>query len=262
MPTLPSLFVSHGSPMLARHAGRTGNAWHELAEQLPKPQAILMLSAHWLTRHPQVSASPAPATIHDFGGFPEDLYTLQYPAPGAPLLAEQVAQLLGKAGMSATISADHGLDHGAWVPLRNMYPEADIPVAQLSIQPMLGPSHHYRLGQQLSSLREQGVLIIGSGSLTHNLGDVVWNAGDDASHIADYVLTFQDWIHAKLMAGDLHALLDYRQQAPFATRAHPTDEHLLPLFVALGAGGYESIHRYFDGITEGALAMDIYSFGA
>lgn len=261
MKTLPSLFVSHGSPMLARDAGRTGAAWQQLAASLPRPRAILMLSAHWLTRQPMVSASCAPETIHDFGGFPPDLYTLHYPALGAPWLAEQVSTLLDAAGLPTTRHPNHGLDHGAWVPLRNMYPGADIPVVQLSLQPHLGPAHHYRLGQALAPLREEGILIIGSGSLTHNLMDVIWNAGDDESAVPDYVREFQGWMHEKLEAGDLAALLDYRQQAPHAQRAHPSEEHLLPLFGSMGTAAGKPVQRHFAGITEGVLAMDIYSFG-
>lgn len=261
MKTLPSLFVSHGSPMLARNAGRTGLAWQQLAASLPRPRAILMLSAHWLTRQPVVSASSTPETIHDFGGFPPDLYALQYPTPGAPWLAEKVCALLSNADFPTASHPDHGLDHGAWVPLRNMYPAADIPVVQLSLQPHLGPAHHYRIGQALAPLREEGILIIGSGSLTHNLMDVIWNAGDDETVVPTYVREFQDWMHEKLQASDLAALLDYRQQAPHAQRAHPSDEHLLPLFACLGAAAVEPLQRRFAGITEGVLAMDIYSFG-
>ncbi|MDR3412013.1 MAG: class III extradiol ring-cleavage dioxygenase [Formivibrio sp.] len=261
MTTLPGLFVSHGSPMLALDAGRTGQAWQQLAAKLPRPRAILMLSAHWSTRQPVVSASHAPETIHDFGGFPPALYTLQYPAPGAPWLAEKVSALLDAASLPASSHPDRGLDHGAWVPLRVMYPGADIPVAQLSLQSQMGPAYHYRLGQALASLREEGILIIGSGSLTHNLMDVVWNAGDDESNVAAYVREFQGWIHDKLLAGDLDAILDYRQQAPHARRAHPSEEHLLPLFFSMGSAAGGQVQRHFSGITEGVLAMDIYSFG-
>ncbi len=261
MSTLPTLFVSHGSPMLAQDAGRTGARWRELAAALPKPRAILMLSAHWLTRTPQVSAAAQPETIHDFGGFPPALFELQYPAPGAPWLAEQAVALLSEAGLAATLHPDRGLDHGAWVPLREMYPAADIPVTQLSLQPQLGPAHHYQLGQALAPLRAQGVLIIGSGSLTHNLRDVLWNAGDDESNVPAYVREFQGWMHEKLLTSDLAALLDYRQQAPHAQRAHPSDEHLLPLFAMLGAAAGENLERHYSGITEGVLAMDVYRFG-
>ncbi len=257
----PSLFVSHGSPMLALDVGNTGAAWRELVNSLPKPRAVLMLSAHWLTPSPEVSASLHPRTIHDFGGFPDALYTLQYPAPGAPWLTDEVTSLLGAAGFPIKINLERGLDHGAWVPLRIMFPAADIPVIQLSLQPEQGPEYHYQLGQTLSSLRLQNVLLIGSGSLTHNLHDVQWNTGDDESSAPEYIMAFQHWIHDKLITGDTPTLLDYRNQAPSAARAHPTEEHLLPLFAMLGAGENGQPLRHFAGITEGALAMDIYSFG-
>lgn len=260
MHALPTLFISHGSPMLARDAGRTGAAWQQLASQLPPVRAILMLSAHWLTSNPTVSSSAQPETIHDFGGFPPDLYGLQYPAPGAPWLADVVCTHLKQAGLSAQ-QTDYGLDHGAWVPLRVMFPKEDIPVAQLSIQAQLGPEHHYHLGQALAPLREQGILIIGSGSLTHNLRDVIWNAGDDESRIPAYVPEFQNWMHEKLLAREHLSLLHYRQQAPHALRAHPSDEHLLPLFASMGAARNEIVQRHFASITEGVLAMDVYSFG-
>lgn len=261
MSTLPALFVSHGSPMLARDAGRSGDAWQRVFASQPKPRAILVLSAHWLTSAPKVASSPRPETIHDFGGFPRELYSLQYPAPGEPELAGKVVDLLLEAGFSASTDSVRGLDHGAWVPLRLMVPSADIPVLQLSLQPQLGPDYHYRLGQVLAPLRSQGVLLLGSGSLTHNLFEVQWNAGDNESHVPDYVYAFQHWIHEKLAARDWGALLDYRRQAPSAERAHPTEEHLLPLFVMMGAGATGDIQRHFAGVTEGVIAMDIYSFG-
>ncbi|SFN23730.1 Aromatic ring-opening dioxygenase, catalytic subunit, LigB family [Formivibrio citricus] len=261
MSTLPALFVSHGSPMLAQDAGHTGAAWQQLFASLPRPQAILVLSAHWLTPAPQVSATALPKTIHDFGGFPRELYGMQYPAPGAPQLAGEVAALLDEAGFTASLDPERGLDHGAWVPLRLMASAADIPVLQLSLQPQFGPDYHYRLGQALAPLRSQGVLLLGSGSLTHNLFEVQWNAGDDESAVPEYVYAFQRWVHEKLLAGDTAALLDYRRQAPSAERAHPTEEHLLPLFAMLGAGSPGAVRRHFAGITEGVLAMDVYSFG-
>lgn len=259
MTSPPSLYISHGSPMTALHPGLTGTRLADLAAALPRPQAIVMASAHWLTRSPRVGSAPAPETIHDFGGFPAPLYQLRYPAPGAPELAVRVAGLLEHAGLNATLDPVRGLDHGAWVPLRLLYPQADIPVTTLSIQPELGPAHHFAVGRALASLRDEGVLVIGSGSITHNLHDL--GAGYSDARQAPYVKPFIDWIEQKLAMGDLDALLDYRRQAPFAERAHPTDEHLLPLFVALGAAG-EKVHaqRIDAGIDMGLLAMDIYRF--
>lgn len=259
MSRLPSVYISHGSPMTALQPGLTGERLAELAAVLPRPQAIVIASAHWLSRQPQVGSAAVPETIHDFGGFPAALYQLRYPAPGAPALAGRVAQLLDQAGLSSALNPDRGLDHGTWVPLRLLYPAANIPVVPVSIQPELGPAHHYALGQALAPLRDEGVLVICSGSITHNLHDL--RAGYDDGHHAPYVKPFTEWIEHKLAAGDVDALLDYRHQAPFATRAHPTDEHLLPLFVALGAAGVHAHAERIDaGIDMGLLAMDIYRF--
>ena len=259
MTLLPSLYVSHGSPMTALQPGLTGARLAELAAALPRPRAIVVASAHWLARRPQVGSAATPDTIHDFGGFPAALYQLRYPAPGAPALAERVGHLLDQAGLAATRHPGRGLDHGVWVPLRLLYPAADIPVVPLSIQPELGPAHQFAMGQALAPLRAEGVLVIGSGSITHNLHDL--GAGYSAQRQAPYVLPFVDWIEQRLAAGDTDALLDYRRQAPFAERAHPTDEHLLPLLVALGAAGADAHTQRIDaGIDLGLLAMDIYRF--
>ncbi|HEY0197669.1 MAG TPA: class III extradiol ring-cleavage dioxygenase, partial [Rhodanobacter sp.] len=235
MTALPSLYISHGSPMTALHPGLTGERLAGLAAAMPQPKAIVMASAHFLSRQPQVVDTAAPKTIHDFRGFPAPLYELRYPAPGDPALAAQVMQLMGKAGLAPIANHERGFDHGTWVPLRLLYPAADIPVVTISIQPELGPAHQHAVGQALAPLRDEGVLVIGSGSITHNLHD--FGAGYSDERQAPYVRPFIKWIEQKLAAGDVDALLDYRRQAPFAERAHPTDEHLLPLFVALGAAG-------------------------
>ncbi|WP_282271875.1 class III extradiol ring-cleavage dioxygenase [Stenotrophomonas sp. PS02298] len=257
--SLPSLYISHGSPMTALEPGLVGPRLAELAAGMQRPRAIVMASAHWLGHAPQVSAAAEPETIHDFGGFPEPLYQLQYPAPGAPALAREVAQRLADAGLQPGIDPQRGLDHGAWVPLRYLYPEADIPVLQVSIQPRLGPKHQFALGRALAPLREQGVLLIGSGSITHNLHD--WRNYQDGKE-APYVRPFIHWVEQKLAANDVQAMFDYRQQAPFAAQAHPTDEHLLPLYFAMGAAGSDQLgaRRIDAGIDMGFLAMDIYRF--
>ncbi len=259
MSRLPSLFISHGSPMTALQPGEVGPRLAELAAGLERPRAIVMASAHWLAHAPVVSAAPAPETIHDFGGFPEALYQLQYPAPGAPALAQDVAARLAAAGLQPTIDPQRGLDHGAWVPLRYLYPQADIPVLQVSIQPRLGPAHQFALGRALAPLREQGVLLIGSGSITHNLHD--WRNYPQGKE-APYVRPFIQWVEERLAADDVPALFDYRRQAPFAVQAHPTDEHLLPLYFAMGAAGADRLgaQRIDAGIDMGFLAMDIYRF--
>lgn len=246
---LPSLFISHGAPSLviddipARHFIAGLGAQHE------RPKAILVASAHWNTRNPAVSAVAQPETIHDFGGFPAELYDMRYAAPGAPELAKRVAELVPEVQLHAT----RGLDHGAWVPLKLMYPAADIPVTQLSLQTHLGPRHHYELGLKLKSLRDEGVLIIGSGSLTHNLYEI----GRADANARKAALEFADWVHEKLLANDVDALLDYRRLAPFAEYNHPTEEHFLPLFVALGTGdGHATaLHR---SVEMGILSMDAY----
>ncbi|MFC7418372.1 DODA-type extradiol aromatic ring-opening family dioxygenase [Iodobacter arcticus] len=254
----PSFYISHGSPMLALDAGKAGLAWQALVADLPKPKAILMVSAHWGSLRPAVGAASQPETIHDFGGFPAALFELQYPAPGAPWLAEKVAAVLEAAGLPVAIHPSRGLDHGAWVPLRVMYPDADVPVVQLSIQPRQGPEHHYRLGQALAGLQQEGVMIIGSGSLTHNLYEVMGDITEGDPRVPAYVPAFQAWMNEKLLANDINALLDYRRQAPEASRAHPTDEHLLPIFVVMGVAQGGKVERSHSGITGGVLAMDVY----
>jgi 4,5-DOPA dioxygenase extradiol len=259
MSALPSLYISHGSPMTALDPGRVGVRLAELAATLPRPKAIIVATAHWLAHNPTVGGAAHPETIHDFYGFPRELFEIHYPAPGAPTVAAQAKRLLEQAGLAPTLDAAHGLDHGAWVPLRLLYPHADIPVVPISIQPNLGPAHQYAVGQALAPLREEGVLIIGSGSITHNLHD--FRAGYSEEREAPYVRPFIEWIEQKLVAGDVPALLDYRRQAPFAERAHPTDEHFLPLYVALGAAGEHATAQRIDaGIDLGFLAMDIYRF--
>jgi len=260
MTALPSLYISHGSPMTALQAGPVRERLAELAAELPRPQAIVIATAHWLSARPEVGGSAQPQTVHDFFGFPPALYEISYPSPGAPALAGHVLELLAGAGLDAALHPTQGLDHGAWVPLRLLYPEADVPVVPISIQPERDPAHHLAVGRALAPLRAEGVLVIGSGSITHNLGDL--RKGYGVEREAPYVRPFIAWVEERLAAGDVDALLDYRRQAPFAQRAHPTDEHLLPLFVALGAAGERPRAQRIDaGIDYGILAMDIYRFG-
>jgi len=253
---LPALFISHGSPMLALEPGASGPALARLAAELPRPTAILVVSAHWESEELLIGSSAQPTTWHDFGGFPAPLYAVQYPAPGAPAIAEEVQRLLAAADLPSRLEPQRPLDHGAWVPLSLMYPQADVPVLQLSLPSHAGPQLQERVGHALATLREQDVLLIGSGSITHNLGELDWRAGPDA--IEPWAGEFRDWMVARLQAGDRAALLDYRRQAPHARRSHPSDEHLLPLYFALGAGA--DFHIEHSGFTYGALGMDIYSF--
>ncbi|MGY3258020.1 DODA-type extradiol aromatic ring-opening family dioxygenase [Pseudomonas chlororaphis] len=254
---LPSLFISHGSPMLALEPGASGPALARLAAELPPPKAIVVVSAHWESQDLRVSSNPRPQTWHDFGGFPAALFAVQYPAPGQPELAEQVAQLLRADGLPAQLDDQRPFDHGVWVPLSLMYPQADIPVVQVSLPSRMGPALQTQVGHALSSLRQQGVLLIGSGSITHNLRELDWHAGPES--IEPWAKAFRDWMIEKLAANDEAALHDYRRQAPNAVRSHPSDEHLLPLYFARGAGGDFSIAH--QGFTMGALGMDIYRFG-
>lgn len=254
---LPTLFISHGSPMLALQPGASGPALQRLAAELPRPKAIVVVSAHWESQELLVSGNAAPETWHDFGGFPAELFAVQYPAPGDPQLAREIVELLHADGLNARIDERRPFDHGAWVPLSLMYPAADIPVVQVSLPSRMGPALQTRVGHTLASLREQGVLLIGSGSITHNLGELDWHAGSES--IEPWARAFRDWMVDKLAANDEAALHDYRCQAPNAVRSHPSDEHLLPLYFARGAGGDFSVAH--QGFTMGALGMDIYRFG-
>ncbi len=247
----PSLFVSHGSPMLAVDATQLAHGFlRNLGDTLPRPESILVISAHWETSAPRVTGAVHLDTIHDFYGFPAPLYELRYPAPGSHDLAKKVAHLLGP---TAGVDLVRGLDHGAWVPLLLMYPQHDIPVLQLSLQTSLGPAYHLKIGEALNPLREQGVLIIGSGGATHNLREYFHPAGDQQPY-EDFAV----WLHEVLTHRDGEALLDYRRRAPQAARNHPTEEHFLPLFVALGAGGSQAkrLHHSFDR----TLCMDAWEF--
>ena len=254
---LPSVFISHGSPMHALEPGPAGEAWKALGRRLGKPRAILIASAHWETDLPMLTGTATPQTIHDFYNFPEPLYRLRYPAPGAPEIAQRAQKLLQDAGIGASVDARRGLDHGAWTPLLYAYPEADVPVVQISVQPALGPRHHVAVGNSLKSLSDEGVLVIGSGHMTHNLRD--WSRG--RGEPAPYAREFQQWVKQQLESKDIEALVDYRSRSPHGVRAHPTDEHFLPLFVALGAASEKAKpERVYDAIDSGVLAMDAYVF--
>jgi 4,5-DOPA dioxygenase extradiol len=249
------LFISHGPPTLPLTPSPAREFLAVLGGQFPRPRAILVISAHFQAPAPTLTADPHPETVHDFSGFPKTLDALCYPAPGDPGLARTLAAGLQAQGWPAGVADGRGLDHGAWVPLMLMYPEADIPVVQLSLVRGQGPEYHWRLGQALRHLVGEGVLILGSGSLTHNLGELDWSGGAGAS----WVTAFTDWFAVAIEAGE-GDLLDYRIQAPNAVRNHPTEEHLLPLFVALGAGATGRGRRLHRSIQLGVLAMDAYAF--
>lgn len=258
---LPVLFLSHGSPLTALGGDELAGCWARLAERLPRPAAILMVSAHWTTRIPMLSGGQQPETIHDFGGFPSELYSLRYPAPGDPGLARRIKQMLSDAGIAAGIDASHGLDHGAWVPLLSLFPEAAIPVVQLSVQPERCARHHFALGSALAGLPGENILVIASGHMTHNLMDYFHPSGGlPAAESRE----FRDWVHGRLLEGGdaaTDALFDWEHQAPGAHLAHPTPEHFLPLFVALGAAGAGARAKWLGGGWIGdALAADGYLF--
>jgi 4,5-DOPA dioxygenase extradiol len=255
---LPTLFLSHGSPMLALDPGAAGAFWAELGRTLPRPAAVLSVSAHWMTTAPALSRAEHPATIHDFYGFPEPLYRLSYHPPGAPALADRAAALLEGAGLAPALDPARGLDHGAWVPLRSIYPKADVPVTQLSIQPRRDAAWHFKLGEALAPLRRENVLILASGGAVHNLRDLSREGGATPA----WARQFDDWLAETLEAGDTEALLDW-EQAPEARRAHPSEDHFLPLFVAMGAAGRGAPgRRIYHGFELGSLSLAAFRFDA
>ncbi len=255
----PSLFISHGAPTVAIEPGPAGAFWHALAESLPRPDAILCISAHWMTREPLLGSAAEPETIHDYYGFPEIMYRLRYPAPGAPRLAARAVELLGEAGIAAAAEPGYGLDHGAWVPLQSFYPDADVPVAQLSVQPYRDARWHHRIGAALAPLRAEKVLVLGSGGATHNLRTLDRSGGPPPA----WAQEFDRWLADALAEGRTEELLDWAARAPHARLAHPSPEHFLPLFVALGAAGPaargEAIYR---GFALGGLSMAAYRLAA
>jgi 4,5-DOPA dioxygenase extradiol len=253
---LPSLFISHGAPdlLISRHPARDFLAG--LAATLPRPAGIVVVSAHWQTRGLAVSRPGRLATIHDFHGFPAALYEIDYPATATPELVGRLEQALAGAPLGPLQRAERGLDHGAWAPLALIYPRADIPVVQLSL-PRAAPADLYDLGRRLAPLRAAGILIIGSGGVVHNLMELA----RDGTPAPDWAVAFDDWVGERLAAGDRAKLFDFQRQAPQAFRAHPTDEHLLPLFIAWGAGGERpEVRRLYSGFAYGSVALTCYAF--
>ena len=246
--------------MFALQPGAAGAAMSQLAARLAAPRAIVVVSPHWETVLPTVGTASRLETIHDFGGFDRRLYEIQYPATGCPEAAQQVVAALQAAGLPVQTDAERGLDHGVWVPLRQMFPDADVPVVPLSVQHHGGPAHAYRVGQALAPLARQGFLIVGSGNITHNLRD--WHLANlRSTPTPSYVQAFADWVHAQMLARDAEALIGYRHTQPAGTLAHPRDEHLLPLFTALGAAGKDAQPQaFFRGISDHVIAMDGYCF--
>ncbi len=274
---LPSLFLSHGSPMIALEPRAAGAFMQRLGPAIDaafgRPKAIVVASAHTLTREPVLLAASQHAALYDFGGFDPRLNRMRYDAPGAPALARRVAALLQAAGIAVHRVDEGGLDHGIWTPLRYVYPDANVPVLPLGWPPHWTPAQLYALGAALAPLADEGVLIVGSGAITHNLGRVFAGGG---MHPVDRAATpestaFREWFATRVAAADWPALLAYRAQAPHAALMHPSDEHLLPFFVAAGAGlgkdvgthpGAGPAGRIHASLEFGDLGMDSYAFGA
>lgn len=256
----PSVFVSHGAPTLALERNQPAHRFlREFGSDLGRPAAILVISAHWETAAPTLTSAPQLETIYDFGGFEPALYTIRYTPPGAGEVGERARLLLEAAGFAPRFDAARGIDHGGWVPLYLMYPPADIPVVQLSVQSRLGAEHHLRLGAALRPLRDEGVLILASGSVTHNLREAFRYVPGTSTPA--WASDFSTWVAETLAGQRLDDLLDYERRAPHARLNHPTPEHFLPLLAALGAGTPGvAPHRVHSSTTLGVLAMDAYVF--
>ena len=261
--TVPSLFISHGAPTLALNPGSAGHAMTQLGEvyrsQFPTLQGVIVMSPHWVTHTLSVQSHYTAPILHDFGGFPEALYRLDYSAPGSPDLADRIMEALSRSGRRVAKDSTRGLDHGAWVPLRYLFPDARLPVLQVSMPDSVHPEEAFRIGEALRPISESGYLIIGSGGLTHNLGHYRGQS-DDAKPLP-YVQPFAEWFHAHLMSWNFDALFQYRRLAPYAQEAHPTDDHLMPLFFALGAAPSTNATRLHASVSHALLAMDLYAFG-
>jgi 4,5-DOPA dioxygenase extradiol len=255
MTVLPSLFISHGAPNLIIHDSPTRTFLSQLGQSLPRPKAVLIMSAHFDTEAPAFEIGDKPGMIYDFGGFEPELYKMTYNAPGAPGLAREAAELALKAGLNPVLSQGRGYDHGAWVPLKLIYPEADIPVATLSVQSHLSGAHHLALGRALAPLREQGVLVIGSGGATHNLRAFFGGASTPA-----WAETFNEWLREKAETGDEAAIADWTK-APDARQNHPTPEHFLPFPFAFGAAGPGAKGKRLTHDYVGPISLDAYAFG-
>ena len=257
------IFVSHGAPDLALHPSAAAEFMKAYGVGPVLPKAILVVSAHYMHEVPTLSVDAQPEMIYDFGGFDPALRQLVYTAPGAPELAAQIADLLKQAGIESRLEEGRGYDHGTWVPLLLMRPQADIPVVQLSVNPEAGPDWHYKIGRALEPLTRQNVLILGSGAATHNLRELFGNQYPLDAPAPDWVKIFGDWLDEQIVAGDIDALLHYRTRAPHAVRNHPTEEHLLPLYVALGAAGERAVGaRIHTSHQYGVLMMDAYAYQA
>jgi 4,5-DOPA dioxygenase extradiol len=257
-PALPAIFFGHGSPMIALEDNAVSQTWRQIGTRLPRPEAILCVSAHWQTRGTAVTAMTAPRTIHDFGGFPPALHDMQYRAPGSPQLAARVSQIL--APLPVTLDQAWGLDHGTWTVLRHVYPDADIPVVQLSMDITQSPQHQFELGRRLACLRDEGVLIIGSGNVVHNLGRLNWNP---TGRPHTWAQRFHEYVRTAIVEDQPERLIDYERAGDDARLAVPTPDHYWPLLYIMGARRANDVARLeVDHIELGALSMLTVSLGA
>ena len=257
---MPVLFIGHGSPMNGIEDTAFSRRWSQMAKEIPTPKAVLVVSAHWFTKGTKITAMDFPKTIHDFGGFPQELFDVQYPASGNPVLAKETAELLH----SAHVEFDHdwGLDHGAWTIIRHMYPEANIPVLQLSIDYTKGPQYHYDLAKELNALRKKGVLIIGSGNMVHNLRMVAWDRLNDPEYAYDWAIQMNNKFKELIQAGDHKPLINYSSLGKEAMLAIPTPEHYLPLMYTLGLkSSKDDISFFNDKAVGGSLTMTSVKIG-
>jgi 4,5-DOPA dioxygenase extradiol len=251
-PLMPAIFFGHGNPLNALAQNSYTEGWTSIGRSIPRPKAVLSVSAHWYLSYCAVTSNPAPPTIHDFGGFPRELYQVQYPAPGNPDLARQVQGLL--APVSARLDDGWGLDHGTWAVLRHVFPEAHIPVLQLGIDGTQPPRFHYDLGRKLAPLREEGVLVVGSGNLVHNLTAYAW--GDREARPFDWAVRFEERLQEALLQNDDETLVDYRRFGRDAALAVPTPDHYLPLLYVLGLRReQEPVTFPIRGVDGGSVSM-------
>lgn len=257
---MPVLFVGHGSPMNGIEDNQFSQAWRKMASEIPRPNAVLVVSAHWLSNGTRITAMDFPPTIHDFGGFPQALFEVQYPAPGSPEIAIETASILKS--FHAELDHDWGLDHGAWTVVRHMYPDATIPVLQLSIDYNKGPQYHYDLAKELYSLRKKGILIMGSGNMVHNLRMVAWNKLNEPEYGYDWAFDLNDKFKNLIASGNHQDLINFSRISPNISLAIPTSEHYLPLIYTLGLQSEKEDVMFFnDKAVGGSLTMTSVKFG-
>ena len=251
---MPVLFLGHGSPMNAIEENEFVTGFRNIGRQIQKPKAIVCVSAHWETKGTYVTAMEKPKTIHDFGGFPQALFDVQYPAPGSPALAGEVKDMVHKTPVG--LDMKWGLDHGAWTVIKHLYPNADVPVIQMSLDYSQGPQYHYDLARELAALRQKGILFIGSGNMVHNLGMVAWDRLNDDTYGYDWALEAREKMNTYILTGDHASLIQYPSQGKAFQLSIPTPEHYLPLMYVLGlAGKEEEISLFNDKAIAGSLTM-------